>query len=285
MPIDVDTNSDVESFYARAAAEGVTWLDTVEYVPQKEKNFSPAGTRQSENWSGWQIGGGTASAGHYAQAAWNVPITTRPTYAPGPTLSNYMSGTWVGLGCGAYNVNACNANFPLIQAGVQENVNAISGIVTNYFFYEVWPADPVYIPATTLSMLPNDQVAVTVFWMPDSGGAQMGLCNFTQNNKCINFYVYNVPEPGNTVEWIHEAPTAGGNVQAIPAFTQINFNNACWAPTTTYSIQNGSLVGSVSCQGISTGVNQMPLQMYTNGYATPTAIGSTGADFSIYNGQ
>jgi hypothetical protein len=240
-----------------------------------------------------------------------------------------MSGTWVGLGCGIYG-SECSDDHPLIQAGTEEDVNP-NGEIIYSFFYQIWPDKnnpfPPLTDGSNLSLKVGDEVAATVFWMPQTTAgqnsictlpnqpdntvhvgntAQLGVCNFTEN-KCVNIYIpcftdqnsgaviTSVPEP-DTAEWVHEAPTDKyQNPQAIPVFDQINFNNACWAPTTTYAIQgignSAELVGSVACQIITAGSIQRQIQMLydfpgTSYYqmATPSGIGATGSDFYInYN--
>lgn len=286
MPVNVDTSDGVESIYARAARQGAQWLDTAEC---SQRDFAPANTVQTSNWGGWQIGGGTAPRNHYVQGAWNVPVVTLPAaHSPANT---YLSGTWVGLGGGIY-VDDVSAAHPLIQAGTEEIVDSISGAATYYFFHEVWPEPPKLF--TNIPIAPGDEVAADVFWMPKYNAAQLAVCNFTQN-VCLNFYNTNVQdqygdvlassvgEPGNTTEWIHE-PASNSS---MPAFSQINFNNACWASTTTYDfpVTGDQLTGSVTCLPMTEGPSLLPLQSVANIYATPSTIGSTGSDFYIYNGN
>jgi hypothetical protein len=278
------------------------WRTTLECVPSG-KSFSPSGTYAESTWSGWQVGNTTAKS-HYVQAAWRVPVVTTPPY-PIPQFQiatgvTYMSGTWVGLGCGQLYGASCDNSHPLIQTGTKEEVNPINGQVTYAFWYEIWP-DNYYTfdnswDGKPMDIQAGDEVAADVFWMPQDNIAQLGVCNFTRNT-CVNTYISNfiayntdganvnsVAEP-DTAEWVHEAPFWGWyGIGIIPTFSQINFTNACWAPTITYINTGTELIGSVNCQPITAGASQLPLQYNQLQMSTPSPIGPTGSDFYIYNG-
>jgi hypothetical protein len=147
MPIDVDTTASrgVEAFYARAARQHVTWLDTIKCGKSNKSHTNAIG---SYNWSGYQIGGDTAAANHYAQSGWYLPVVANPSSGyppPFPTnqwgLNNsnvaYDIAIWTGLGGGA-NSNDFSAAHPLIQLGTDQEVHP-DGTSTAYFWWQIVP--------------------------------------------------------------------------------------------------------------------------------------------------
>jgi hypothetical protein len=264
MPVDVDTSAspDVEAFYARAARQQVTWLNTVECGKSNKINtVSYANGQYTTNsigimpaWSGYMIGGGTAAANHYAQSGWYVPTVMSPA-KPYSANGSYDSSIWVGLG----GVDSPYSNFssahPLIQAGTEQDVGVngsktctSSGLPNNpcyYFWYEVYPQmteQPIAITQMPISV--GDNVAAVIFWVPGSNTAVLGVCNWN-TNLCINFNVPGVGEPSNTTEWVIEAPsnfnTATNTVTQKPLAKfspYVNFYNGCWSATTTFSVSS-----------------------------------------------
>ena len=105
------------TFYARAAANHVTWLTSIHCthtgrthvlapLPQGEANSAISNAYISANWSGYEISN-TAQA---TEAGWTIPTVTAPV--PPYSGTGYYSSTWTGIGGG---VNAGTG--PLIQAG------------------------------------------------------------------------------------------------------------------------------------------------------------------------
>jgi hypothetical protein len=63
------------------------------------------------------------------------------------------------------------------------------------------------------------------------------------------------PPPGNSVEWIVEAPKIGGFVQRPPDFGAVSFYSACYVPTFV-------LGGSNTCEPISAGTQSTQVDLH-----------------------
>jgi len=262
-------------------------------------------------WIGYVIGGGTTPAPHYAQSGWYVPTVTVPAgYSPDSHNSKYMSYIWVGLG----GIGDASTH-PLIQAGTEQNITA-SGSVNYNAWWELYTgADGganVIDSKTLFPVKPGDQVGAVIDWVPGSNGATgsagVGVCNWN-TNTCFNISTSS-NEPGNTAEWILEAPEVAGTAAPLPNFSTIQFFNGCWAYATTFSTnhkpngtvnryplhagyspaQGGSsgVTGSITgtCQTINQGpqwgryvLTNVPIMPGVN--ITPSTLGSNGSDFQI----
>jgi len=261
-----------EGFYARAAASHATWLTDLSCTSTgrihalKPAQAAAPGLRNtfvSTNWSGYQIN----RTAQYVQAGWTVPAVTRPI--PGYSSTGYYSSTWAGIG-GGFGAN----NGPLIQSGTEQEVSA-TGATTYYFWYEVFggSGDTRGERRISLPVHPGDVVGAVSLWTP-STGAEMGVCNFSTTNTCVQFTVAS-SAPGTTEEWIEEAPSSGG-ILPLADFGTVRFFNACWAPV---------WVTGATCQTITSGgPSAITLQQYVLGsyqtLAIPGAIDSTGMGFS-----
>ena len=88
------------------------------------------------------------------------------------------------------------------------------------------------------------------------------------------------PRPGNTTEWIVEAPSYGYTILPLADFDHVDFVNACWVavyvgPTGTCStIAQGSFPGTLDLQRYVFGLNQI--------LAAPDALNSDGESFTDY---
>jgi hypothetical protein len=270
------------SFYARAAASHATWLTDLSCTrtglthPLKPaRSASGVGSDSitnngvknnfvSSNWSGYQL----SRTAQYVQSGWTVPTVTKPV--PGYSSIGYYSSTWTGIGGGF------NAGVPLIQSGTEQEISN-AGVATYYFWYEVvgGSGDTGSEVRISMPVHPGDFVGAVSLWSA-STGAEMGVCNFSTTNTCVQFTVAS-SAPGNSVEWIEEAPSNGG-VLPLANFHTVRFANACWAPT--------YYVGLSTCNTISSGGPQgITLQQYVFGsyqtLAIPGAIDSTGGAFPV----
>jgi len=310
MPVDASTAPpSVEAFYSRAARQHVTWLSAVTckatgrtHALPFSGNRTSAAEYSSPSWSGYVIGGSTATTIDYVQSGWYVPTVTMPTYPADPKTGGYSSVAWVGLGgvTGGYSNVEPSAAHPLIQAGTGHDIEP-NGSPSYYFWYEIWPGEKLEqkIDASTLPVKPGDEVAAVITYLPSAQEGGMGVCNFS-TNQCINFIATNTGEPSNTAEWIVEAPL-NSNQATVPLanFGSVSFFNGCWAYTTSFSVQsaplnnqnsypvNGSsgLTGSITgtCQTIKNGPNLNVFEMLYSGalIAVPGSLGSNGSDFQV----
>ncbi|MDR2991960.1 MAG: hypothetical protein LBU72_08595 [Burkholderiaceae bacterium] len=318
MPIDVDTSVSpgIEAMYARAARQHVRWLDTVECGTSTKTHI----TQGMWNWSGYQIGGGSATSNQYVQSGWYMPtVAVPPSAYPPPLPANnwglngsdvaYDVAIWSGLG-GGINTTT-DYNQPLIQAGTDQEIHP-DGTSTAYFWWEVVPESSTSVgtekPILSIPVKPGDEAAGGAFWVPGSKAAVLGVCNFTIN-ECVNINVTGVNKPSNTTEWIVEAPaypTSFNNGYApLPQFSPVNFINGCWSATTTFSTtsipnkvvttdasQNGITGSNGICESITAGYSLTALYMYYNNQspsgvltAYPSTIYDNFSNFYIYYQQ
>jgi Peptidase A4 family len=270
-------------FYARAAANHATWLTdlsctrtglTHPYQPAQSASgigrsaIANSGIRNnlvSSNWSGYQLG----RTSQFVQSGWTVPTVTKPV--PAYSTIGYYSSTWTGIG-GGFNAGGG----PLIQSGTEQEV-ANSGATTYYFWYEVvgGSGDTGSEVRISMPVHPGDFVGAVSLWSA-STGAEMGVCNFSTTNTCVQFFVAS-SAPGNSTEWIEEAPYNGG-VLPLADFGTVRFANACWAPTYFVGLNSCNTISSGAPQGIT--LQQYVLGAYQN-LAIPGAIDSTGGGFPI----
>ncbi|GAA2000776.1 G1 family glutamic endopeptidase [Catenulispora subtropica] len=229
--------SAADGFYARAAESHATWLSTMSCSKTSHTHAlkpatittaaagagAGAGVRNagylSSNWSGYQING----TSQYVQSGWTVPTVTQPM--PAYSTTGYYSSIWSGIG-GGFNAG----NGALIQSGTAEDVNA-SGQASYYAWYEIVGGTHDTggeIRINNLPVHPGDAVGSGVEWTP-SGGAILGVCNFSTGGGCINFTLAS-SAPGTSEEWIVEAPYFNG-VLPLADFHSVNFVNACWQTT------------------------------------------------------
>jgi hypothetical protein len=281
-----------ELFYAKAARLNVQWLSTMTCTTSNRRHTlipdtvatslttdSIAATQTSGNWSGYQISNG----GQYVQSGWNIPTVKIPS----PNYANtvyYDSAAWAGLG-GGFGAK----NTPLIQAGTEQDVTGVNGVPPYHFWYDVVSGDQpeVIVTAgscsTCLTANPGDDAGSVVVWQPNAstppGVATFGLCDFTAN-KCVQFKVTSAPQPGNTVEWIIEAPAStSGFISPLADFTSIGFYNGCWASTWG--------VSGNTCSNITSGTSLAPINMTVNAYGVSQVVAypgtmTTGTAFTDY---
>lgn len=238
-------SSSAASFYGQAAARHVQWLTSMQctstgithvLVPAQENATAGAinSGYTSHNWSGYQI----SNTAQYAQAGWTIPTVVQPN--PGYS-SAYYSSTWAGIG-GGFNAGSG----PLIQSGSTQDLAGSTG--TYYFWWEVvgGPTDTggeKKVSNSQLTAHPGDVAGSVSLWTPDPnpndpgmGDVTLGVCDFTTGGPCANLAIdpgkYLTPTPGNSVEWIVEAPS---NVFPLPLadFGNVTFVNACWGPVYT----------------------------------------------------
>lgn len=263
-------------FYAEAAARHSTWLTdlsctktglTHPFTPAQSA-AAPAATGiknnlVSSNWSGYQIN----RTAQLVQAGWTVPTVTKPV--PPYSTTGYYSSTWTGIGGGF------NAGVPLIQSGTEQEI-ANSGATTYYFWYEVvgGSGDTGSEVRISMPVHPGDFVGAVSLWTAATG-AEMGVCNFSTTNTCVQFFVAS-SAPGTSEEWIEEAPSNGG-VLPLANFGTVHFSNACWAPV-WYTGAPCNTISSGGPQGIS--LQQFVLNAYQT-LAIPGAIDSTGGGFPL----
>jgi len=233
-----DASSSATSFFAEAARRNVTWQSTMDCTHTNHRHVlipsasdiknagltngltNGVNSQISDNWSGYQIG----NTAQYVQTGYIVPTVVTPS--PRYSTTGYDSSTWSGIG-GGFGANAS----PLIQSGTTQKL-LTDGTALYYFWYEVvgGTADTgseVRIFNTAITPHPGDEVASVVGWLSSSSRPELSVCNFT-NGGCVQFLLPISAAPGNTVEWIVEAPAVSIYIQPLADFGAVNFYSACW---------------------------------------------------------
>ena len=272
-----------DGFYARAAASHATWLSAMSCTKTGRTHaLQPAGRSAvgstataggavrnagfvSSNWSGYQIN----QTAQYVQSGWTVPTVIRPN--PGYSTNGYYSSTWSGIG-GGFNAGSG----ALIQSGTAQDLNA-NGTTSYYAWYEIVGGTHDTggeVRINNLPVHPGDVVGSGVEWTP-TGGAVLGVCNFSSGAGCINFTLAS-SAPGTSEEWIVEAPYFNG-ILPLADFGQVNFINSCWQST----FQPNGTCSSISAGG----PQQISLQQYVfKAYQTLAApqggLTNNGQNFS-----
>jgi hypothetical protein len=170
-------------------------------------------TLSSTNWSGYVAGPGPFTA---ASSTFSVPgLVATPTTA--------VTAEWVGID----GVNTAS----LIQAGVQESYNPVTGLVTTQAWWEILPAPETLIPWSQLSVLPGHSVSVQVSQVSGTTWALTVADNTTRQSYTTNQYYAGGQA---TAEWIVEAPTdaATQTVDTLGDFSPpVAFTNARFTGT------------------------------------------------------
>ncbi len=203
----------------------------------------------SGNWSGYVSSSGTYTG---VGATWTVPTAT----ASGSLSAD---ATWVGIGGITTN--------DLIQVGTQAVFQSGSTQPSYSAWYEMLPASNVPISMTISA---GDSVTASV--------AQQSAGNWLvafRDNTTGQSYQTNLTYSSSlsSAEWIEEMPSLSSGNSFIPLdnFGTVSFSG-------TWATQNGSNVG-IAASGSPTA-----LTMYNPGgsvLATPSALGSDGASFSV----
>jgi hypothetical protein len=205
----------------------------------------------SRNWSGYVASGGTFTA---VSGTWTIP-----TVAASTGTSPRADATWVGIG-GATTTD-------LVQAGTQATVD--NGVVQYSAWVETLPQ-----PSRNVSLAVNAGDTVTVSLTQQTAG----LWNITIRNATSGG-VYNgtvtYASSTSSAEWIEEAPTAGkGGVVLLDRFGTVRFTNASAVKDGQAVTPSAAGALAVTMVNNKTGVT----------LATPSALGSDGASFTVKRG-
>ncbi|HET6632850.1 MAG TPA: G1 family glutamic endopeptidase [Rhodanobacteraceae bacterium] len=257
-------------FFAQAAARHVTWATSLKCVhtgrthvlvpapvatSDRFRSTAVANGYNSSNWSGYQI----SNTAQYTQAGWTVPAVAQPLYRPYSPIG-YYSSIWSGMGGGV----GATGTGPLIQSGSEQLVQE-NGSSRYYFWYEIvgGPTDTSSeMEITSMDVQAGDYVGNVAIWTPDvpnssTGTVQLGVCNFTRTtngNTCVSFIIGGTPQPGESTEWIVEAPSSSIGVLPLADFGNEHLGAATWASTyigqgsTGYTIAQGDSPTSITLQ-------------------------------------
>ena len=144
----------------------------------------------SSNWSGYAVTGGTY---HAITGSWIVPPVST-------THGKTYSSTWIGID--GFN------NQDLIQTGTEQDA-AKSGN-SYYAWWEILPAAETTIPNMTIH--PGDHMTASI---TDNGNGTwtISLRDVTTAQSFTTTQAYT--GPGQSAEWIMEAPTLGNKVSQL----------------------------------------------------------------------
>lgn len=211
----------------------------------------PPGGYTSTNWAGYMASGSTYTG---VAGKWTVPSPT------GNGSSTSADSSWVGIG----GVNSQD----LIQVGTENTVTA-AGHVSTSAFYELLPAGPQYL--STITILPGDNVSASLTQI-SSGQWTITITDTTNTQTFSTTLAYTSSH--SSVEWIEEDPTyTSGGLVPFDNFGTVAFTQS----SSTTSAGTASLVSS----------GAQPITMVNSAgsaRATPSAIGSDGASFTVTRG-
>ena len=208
----------------------------------------PPSGYSSTNWSGYLSTAGSFSA---VSGSWAVPHVT------GNGSSTTADGTWIGIG-------GVNTN-DLIQVGT-ENTVAANGQVSTFPFYELLPASAQLV--TGMSVTAGDAISASITKLT---ATQWNITIHDNTNARSFTTTVSYSSSLSSAEWIEEDPSfSNGNLVPFDSFGSVSFSHA----GATLNGNSANLNGS-SAQ-IVTLVNNANQPV-----ATPTAIGSDGASFSV----
>jgi hypothetical protein len=187
---------------------------------------SAAQTQQSTNWSGYISTGATFGG---VSAEWTVPTVT----ASGP--AGYSS-TWIGI-------DGTGSNDPaLIQTGTEQDT--AGGQTSYYAWYELLPAPEQVIGGVE----PGDVMKASIT-EPSPGTWTIDIADLTSNQSATGSGSYD--SPGDSAEWIEEAPTGeSGDVEPLADFQTVTFTDmtvqgATLADTTLTPVQLVNQSGTI----------------------------------------
>jgi hypothetical protein len=234
----------VEPFFAKAARLHVKWQSSVTCRETDLRHYGqplcpPPGVAlpNSCNWSGYEV----FNTAQYVQTGYTVPTvsTPRPQYDSG--FDGYKSSAWAGIGA------APNAGTPLIQSGTEHDQD-VNGAATYFFWYEIvgGQGDTGHAIQYGPPASPGDDVGSVAIWRSDTQHTILSNCNFSTTG-CFQFET-TIPTspPGNSVEWIVEAPLENDYIQPLADFNTVSFYNACFVRDFVYG-------GSNTCEPIAAG--------------------------------
>lgn len=203
----------------------------------------------SRNWSGYVATGGTFTA---VTATWTVPSVTATGTKPA------AEATWVGIG-GATTTD-------LVQAGTQSTVQ--NGLVQYSAWIETLPQASQNVPLTISA---GDTVTVSLTQQLP-GTWNIAIRNTTTGGSYSGTVTY--ASSVSSAEWIEEAPSVGRGVVTLDQFGAVRFTNASTVKDGQTVTPAAAAARPVTMVNTKTGVQ----------LATPSALGTDGASFSVTRG-
>lgn len=221
--------------------------------------------RATNIWAGFYTGTGQGNGFKAAQGNWNIPC-----YSP-PVDNNHQEGSWVGIS-GVFGSNN------LLQTGVALRPNG-----TYQFFYEAFPANPVFQSFTYHC---GDPIYARVSYKDtgDNSNGAFSIVEDTKNGQSLlaSSRQYGSFQPNlESADWIDERPGCGnGNYTDLA-----NFHYTQWSKSQAKVNANGT-----GWETIASYVNTLTYTYDANktigqpGYtvAEPTTLNGDGQSYTDY---
>jgi hypothetical protein len=187
----------------------------------------------SSNWSGYVAGNGPFTT---ASGTFSVP------HLVAGTASTDSMAEWVGIGG--------EPGIPLIQAGITESPDpSNSNLFSVQPWWEVFPAVPVSVSITNVSVSAGDEISVDINQISGIEWS-ITLTDDTNGEGFTTDQTYT--GAGSTAEWIVEAPEVNGHLVPLAQYyPYVEFSDLQVAPVNTTleeleMYQGGSLVSAPS---------------------------------------
>jgi hypothetical protein len=102
---------------------------------------------------------------------------------------------------------------------------------------------PAEVIIDNMPVAPGQEFSGTQYYYALLGGAMadLGVCNLTARS-CLSFSRPS-SAPGNSTEWIAEAPTSSNGVEPLASFGTVNFSKGCTSPYWPPIICSSNLAG------------------------------------------
>ena len=185
---------------ASASSGAITHAPRISLKPSRTTTASGYGW-SSSNWSGYALSGTTGQYNSIT-GSWTVPTVQA---SKGPTYSS----SWIGID--GFN----NSN--LIQTGTEQDYYSGSGHYSAW--WEILPAAETVIPSMTVK--PGDLMTASIK-NDGNGNWTITINDVTENESFTTTQAYT--GPGQSAEWIQEAPTIGGHVAKLANYGQTTFD-------------------------------------------------------------
>jgi hypothetical protein len=185
---------------SRPAHAFVTLLASRAPLPAMSRLASspPRPVVESRNWSGYVATGGPFLG---VQGTFTIPNLRRAS-APARTSE------WVGIDG--------RDNGSLIQAGVEQDFDPSTGLVSHYAWWQILPGRPTQVEVP-LIVLPGDEITVVI---GRSGAGRQWSIVVTDDTTGQTFSMRRAyAGPAGSAEWIVEAPSTGGVQDSLGAYT------------------------------------------------------------------
>jgi hypothetical protein len=185
----------------------------------------------SPNWSGYVATGGPFLG---VQGTFTVPNLSRAGAAT-------RTSEWVGID-GRHNDH-------LIQAGVEQDYDPSTGLVSHYAWWQILPDHPTQVEIP-LIVLPGDEITVVIGKRRDGRHWSIVVSDDTTGQTFSTRRAYT--GPAGSAEWIVEAPITRGAQDTLGAysprvvFSSVGVAGRPVAITRTVILQQGKLVSTPS---------------------------------------